>query len=275
MSPTKTDTKKKPAAAKRATAPKTSKAKAPTARMSLAEAMKALEKAGSAQTKKTYLRHGAAEPLFGVSFATFMTLVKRIGVDHDLARALYDTGNFDARILAVKVADPATVTTTDLDRWGREMRVRMCCGYVAMLAAESPHASTQVERWLASKNEADRATGWMLVGQLAMRDEAKPDRFFLDRLATIEKTVHAAPNDERMAMNQAVISIGCHNTALKKAALAAAKKIGKVEVDYGDTDCKTPDAAQYIEKTWAHSTSKGFESPAAHERSRATQRLRC
>ncbi len=76
-------------------------------------------------------------------------------------------------------------------------------------------------------------------------------------------------------MNMAVILIGCRNAALRKAATAAAKRIGKVVVDHGDTACKTPDAAQYIDKTWAHSKSKGFESPAAHERSREPQRVRC
>src|SRR5689334_6718592 len=72
-------------------------AKPAAARMSLAEAMKTLEKAGSAQTRKTYARHGAQEPMFGVSFATMKTLVKRIGVDHELALALWDTQNHDAR----------------------------------------------------------------------------------------------------------------------------------------------------------------------------------
>lgn len=51
-------------------------------RLTLAEAMSALEKAGSAQTRKTYLRHGAREPLFGVRFATLQNLRKRLGVDH-------------------------------------------------------------------------------------------------------------------------------------------------------------------------------------------------
>jgi hypothetical protein len=55
----------------------------------------------------------------------------------------------------------------------------------------------------------------------------------------------------------------------------AARRIGKVEVDHGDTAWKTPDAASYIDKTWAHSESKGFTSPAAHERSRQPMRLRC
>jgi 3-methyladenine DNA glycosylase AlkD len=263
---------KKPAAAKPAPKPR---AKAPAARMSLAEVMRALEKAGSAQTKKTYLRHGATEPLFGVSFATLKEMTKRIGVDHALAVALWDTGNLDARNLAVKIADPAQMTSAELDRWARSGQPRMCGGYVAMLAAEGPHAAAKAAQWLGSKDRGESALAWTLLGQLAMRDTSTPDSWFLERLAHIEKSIHAAPNDQRYGMNQAVIMIGCRSAALRKAALAAAKRIGKVDVDHGDTDCKTPDAASYIEKTWAHSTSKGFESPAAHERERESPRLRC
>src|SRR4029079_5269958 len=104
-------------------------------RMSLAETMSALEKAGSAQTRKNYLRHGAQETMFGVSFAVMKTLVKRIGVDHELALALWNTKNHDARILAIKIADPARMKSAELDRWARETGARMCGGYLAMLAA--------------------------------------------------------------------------------------------------------------------------------------------
>ena len=91
----------------------------------------------------------------------------------------------------------------------------------------------------------------------------------------IEKTIHTMPSAQRDSMNHAVIAIGCRDASLRKAAAAAARRIGKVEVDHGDTACKTPDAAQYIDKSWAHSTSKKFESPAAHERSRESMRTRC
>jgi 3-methyladenine DNA glycosylase AlkD len=251
-------------------------AKGARPRMTLAETMHELKKAGSAQTRKTYARHGATEPMFGVSFATLKAMTKRIDVDHELALALWDTGNFDARNLAVKIIDPARMTSADLDRWAREVcESRMCGGYAAMIAAETPHGAAKATEWLASKDGRVHGSGWTLLGQLAQRDETAPDAFFEKRLAEIERTIHAAPNSERYGMNQAVISIGCRNPALRKAALAAAKRIGQVEVDHGDTECKTPDAAEYIQKAWAHSTSKGFDSPAAHERSRDVPRRRC
>lgn len=250
-------------------------AKAPAARMTLDEAMKALERAGSAQTKKTYARHGAVEPMFGVSFAFLKGLYKRIGVDHELALALWDTGNFDARNLAVKIVDPARMSSADLDRWARDKYARMCAMYVAALAAEGPHASAKAAQWLASKDEAHRCAGWGLVGQLVARDAAAPDSWFAERLAAIESGIRAAPNDERYAMNGALIAIGGRSPALRKAALAASKRIGRVEVDHGDTACKTPEAAPYIEKMWSHATAKKFESPAAQQRAMESPRTRC
>lgn len=244
-------------------------------RASLTEIMRALEAAGSAQTRKTYARHGAQEPMFGVSFAELKKLVKRIGVDHELALELWDTKNHDARTLATKIADPAQMTPTALDRWARDSTMRMCGGYIAMLAAESRHGATKAREWLASSDETLRAAGWSLVGFLANLDEATPDDWFAQRLAHIEKSIHSAPNAEREAMNTTLIAIGGRSAALRKAATAAARRIGTVEVDHGDTACKTPDAVAYIEKMWAHAKAKKFESPAAQERAREPMRTRC
>lgn len=249
--------------------------KVPAARMSLQEAMSALEQAGSAQTRKTYARHGAPEPMFGVSFATLKALYKRIKVDQELAQALWNTGNFDARNLAVKIADPAAISSRELDRWAAAPTARMCGSYVAYLAAESPHGRAKADKWLAAADGQTRLVGWFLVAALAMIDEATPDSWFAERLAEIESNVHSAPNAQRYAMNAALIAIGCRSAPLRRSATAAAKRIGPVEVDHGDTDCKTPAAADSIEKAWAHAKSKGFDSPATQERSRESMRTRC
>ena len=249
--------------------------KAAKPRMTLAETMAALEKAGSEQTRKTYMRHGGVGPMFGVSFATLKTLVKQIRVDQDLALALWGTGNFDARILALKVADPQRMTSAVLDRWADASSPPMCGNYLGALAAEGPLAAAKAEEWLAAPAGSRRTNGWALLAQLALIDDTTPDAWFAKRLETIETSIHAARNADKGAMNGALIAIGSRSSALRKAAIAAAKRIGKIEVDHGDTECKTPDAATYIEKAWAHSTSKGFASPAAHERSREPMRLRC
>lgn len=243
--------------------------------LSLAEVMEQLQSAGSEQTRKTYARHGVQQPMFGVSFASLKALMKRIGVDHELALALWETGNFDARNLAVKIVDPAQMSLAQLDTWALDPGARMCSGYVANVAVEGPHAQACVKRWLAAANETKRCVGWGLVCALAMRDATMNDAAFSRWMIQIEAVIHKASNAEREAMNHAVIAIGCRSADLRKAASEAAQRIGKVEVDHGDTACKTPDAASYIDKAWGHALAKGFASPAAQERSRESMRTRC
>jgi len=253
---------------------KTSAAKAPAARISLSEVMTILEKLGTEQTRKTWARHGAKGPMFGVLFGELFKLMKRIDVDHELARELWATGNVDARNLAMKIADPRAMTPDELDRWAIENPMRMCGLYVATLAAEGPHARDKLREWLSSSNERLRATGWTLLGRLSDLDESFPEDQLLHSIEVIEKSIHAAANEVKSDMNRALITIGGRSSALRKAVLAAAKRIGEVTVDHGDTACKTPDVATTVEKMWARSGTK-FGSPAAHERSMKSMRRRC
>lgn len=255
-------------------AAKSSAAKAPAARMSLPEVMAILEKLGTEQTRKTWARHGAKGPMFGVLFGELFKLMKRIDVDHELARELWATDNVDARNLAMKIADPLAMTPDELDRWAIENPMRMCSLYVATLAAEGPHARNKVREWLNSSNERLRASGWTLLGRLSDLDESFPEDQLLCGIEVIEKSIHSAPNEVKNDMNRALITIGCRSSAMRKAVLAAAKRIGEVTVDHGDTACKTPDVAETVEKMWARSGAK-FGSPAAHERSMKSMRRRC
>lgn len=265
--------KSSPATAAAKSAPRSAKASKP--RMTLAEAMQALELAGSEQTRKTYKRHGAKDPMFGVSFATLKSLLKAIGVDHELALALWDTGNFDARNLAAKIADPTLMSPAELQHWAISGNTRSCIGYVAELAGEGAHGFACANAWLAAGEAELGVAGWSLVGTLAMSDESVPQAWFRARLDEIEASIHDAPNAQREQMNYALIAIGCRDTELRALATAVARRVGKVHIDHGDTACKTPDAVSAIDKAWEHSLGKGYVSPAAHERAREPLRLRC
>ena len=65
-------------------------------------------------------------------------------------------------------------------------------------------------------------------------------------------------------------SIGIRSPALTERALQVAGKIGKVEVNHGETGCKTPDAAAYIRKTlaWRKSHPPAKKSPRKPPRSK-------
>lgn len=114
----------------------------------------------------------------------------------------------------------------------------------------------RMEKWTASKSEMVACTGWHTLASIARQDNDLPDAYFAKYLGTIETTVHTSKNWAKHAMNNALINIGVRNAVLEKKATAAARRIGKVDVDHGETGCKTPDAAAYIKKTRAHRKKK-------------------
>lgn len=214
--------------------------------------MAEMKKLGTAQAVKIYKRHGMVEPLFGVSFANLGVLKKQIKVDHDLAQKLWASGNGDARNLAVMIADPAKFTSKQVDAWAKDQDGYGSCDMLSGLIGKTAFAQEKAEAWIKSKDEWIGRTGWNLIGGLAMNQENKlPDSYFEQMLGKIEKEIHGAKNFTRHAMNMTLICIGARSVNLRKKAEAAAGRIGKVVVDHGETDCKTPAAIPYIEKMWA------------------------
>jgi 3-methyladenine DNA glycosylase AlkD len=216
--------------------------------MNVQETLDTLKSLGTEQNRKIYRRHGAAEDVYGVSFAHLKDLKKKIKVNHDLAEGLWDAGNHDGRILGAMVADPKRMDGGALDRWAGSLRNRVEVDVFAGVAAASPAAREALERWIDSGHEWTACAGWKVLAHLAMDDPILPDEYFEPYLARIEKEIHSERNWVRNAMNNALIAIGIRNPQLEKKAIAAAQKIGKVEVDHGETNCKTPDAIPYIRK---------------------------
>lgn len=221
--------------------------------MTFDEVMAALKQMGTAQNVKVYLRHGAGPELFGVSFANLATLTKKIKVDHALAEQLWQTGNTDAQTLALMIADPKQLTASQADTWLREITYHMLTFYLAKLVADSPLAFDKLRKWTKLKKEHPRECGYQVLSSLLKdRGDEVSDDECRGFLKTIEAEIHGSPNRARYAMNGAVIAIGVYKDALRDEAIAVAKRIGKVEVDHGETNCTTPDAASYILKAVSH-----------------------
>ena len=224
--------------------------------MTKTEAMKELRTHGSEQTRKTYRRHGMSGKMFGVSYAALGKMKKKIKVDQPLAEQLWATDNLDARTLATMIADPGAIRVGTLDTWAKESGARGLAAAISNVAAGSPHARKLMEKWTASKSEMTGCAGWHTLASLAREDKGLSDAYLEKRLATIESTVHTSTNWVRYAMNNALINIGVRNAKLEKKAIAASRRIGKIDVDHGKTSCKTPDAAAYIKKTVAYNKKK-------------------
>jgi len=218
--------------------------------MNFQEVMTKLESLGTNQNRTIYKRHGTGDNLFGVSFADLNALKKRVKMDHSMAVQLWNSGNHDAQIFATMIADPNQFNGDDLERWVRDALNYMAVdAFVSNVVFKSAHAKMKMEAWTESENEWIGRAGWVLLAKMAIEHNDLPDSYFGHYIRIIEERMHRAENRTREAMNQALIAIGIRSDALEASALEAAVRIGAVEIDHGDTSCKTPDASSYIRKT--------------------------
>jgi len=217
--------------------------------MNAQEILATLKKLGKPQTAAIYKRYQSGDNVCGVLTSDIAKLQKKIKVDHALALELWKTGNAEARILALQVADPAKITSADADGLIKDGPVRFLGCYLSGLVGRSPIAEETMRAWMKSPDEFVREMGYGILGARLKDDPGSVSDADAEKImATIEKEIHRSPNWARYAMNGAIISIGVFKPALRKKAIEAAKRIGKVEVDHGETYCKTPDAVWYLEK---------------------------
>jgi hypothetical protein len=240
--------------------------------MTLAQAMAELEAKGSEQTRKTYLRHDAREPLFGVKFGDLRPLAKRIGRDQSLARQLWASGNSDARLLACMVSDPAQVSEAEMDDWLADIDTYFLVDiFVAEVASRVPGQRERAERWIASDRDRTAQAGWDLMNYVAMNDADVPDEYFVGQLDLIAARIDGYGNWTRRSASNTITGIGLRNDALEREARRAAASMGPVEFDPGQTSCVMPDPIAYLEKTKSYRAAQAEKRAARSVRQPAAQ----
>lgn len=214
--------------------------------------MAQLKKLGKESHRKTFIRHGApADQLYGVPVGDLKPIQKKIKKDYELALELFETGNADAQYLAGLIADESRMKKSDFNKWSRTASWHMVgTSAVAGVAADSPHAVELGTKWIDSKQKNVAMLGWpTLGGYLSVTPDDEIDlKLFESLLDRVVNEIHDERNEVKAAMNSFVMTVGTYVVPLKAKALKAAKKIGKVEVEMGDTACKTHLAEDFIKK---------------------------
>ncbi len=219
-----------------------------------------MERLGTEQARKTYSRHGVGENQFGVSYADMGKFQKKLKINHDIALDLWESGIHDAQILALMVADPQKADSAKLDQWVQSLTNYVLSDALGTYVAKTPLAQQKAEAWIPSNKEWISHTGWNVLADIANSSTTLPDSYFEHWLEVVERDIDHAPNRTRHAMNTALIALGARNSYLQSLAVAAAGRIGKVKVDHGLTNCKTPDAVSYIQKTVDHRMAKAAKA---------------
>ncbi|HET9482977.1 MAG TPA: DNA alkylation repair protein [Xanthomonadales bacterium] len=192
-----------------------------------------LEKLGTKANRDGLARYGittAPGTVFGVPVGTLQKLAKHVGRDHALALALWDTGWYEARLLAAFVDEPARVTPAQMDRWAKDFDSWAVCDTACMhLFDRTPHAWKKVAQWSRKRDEFVKRAAFALLASLALHDRKSPDAPFADALALIEREATDERNFVKKAVNWALRGIGERSVALNTKAMALATRLAASE----------------------------------------------
>ena len=162
----------------------------------------------------------------GVSVSDIRVLGKRLGRNHELAAALWDTGVYEARMLTSFVDDPARVTSAQMDRWCRDFDnwaiVDTLCFH---LFDRTPHAWAKVAQWSDRHEEFEKRAAFALLWALTVHDRNAADASFAEGLRFIERAATDERNFVKKAVNMALRAIGKRNPALNAAAVTVARRL--------------------------------------------------
>ena len=181
-------------------------------------------------TKRTLdgmARYGIpSDNALGVTMADMKALAKRLGRNHQLAAALWDTGWYEARMLASFVDEPARVTSTQMDRWCGDFDNWGICDTVCFhLFDRTSHAWQKVAQWHDRPEEFVKRAGFALLWGLTVHDKHADDEPFAEGLHFVERAATDERHFVKKSVNMALRAVGKRNPALNAAAVTVARRL--------------------------------------------------
>ena len=191
-----------------------------------------LERKGTRRNVEGMARYGIQTELrvFGVSMGTMFQLAKRLKKDHALAVELWESGSYEARMMAALVDDPNQVTRRQMNSWAAGFDNWATCDTVCFkLFDRVPFAWEKARQWSTSPREFVKRAAFALMASLALHDKAASDAQFLALLPLIERGASDERNFVKKGVSWALRSIGRRNLALNGPALAVAGRLALSE----------------------------------------------
>jgi 3-methyladenine DNA glycosylase AlkD len=167
-----------------------------------------------------------SDKVFGVSVGSLRDRAKKLGRSHELAAGLWDTGWYEARMLASFVDEPDRVTAAQMDRWCADFDNWAICDTVCFhLFDRTPHAFPKVLKWSKAKGEFVKRAAFALLASLALHDRKSPDAPFRRCLPLIEREAVDERNFVKKAVNWSLRAIGERRPGLHTEATALARRL--------------------------------------------------
>lgn len=164
-----------------------------------------------------------------------------------LALELFDTGIYDARLLASKIFPIKDLTNELLEKWVEVFDTwEICDSFCMGLFAKSSFAVQKINEWSTREEEFEKRAAFAILAAYCMADKKAENEVYRAFLPIIKRE----STDERLyvkkAVNWALRSIGKRNIDLNKAAVELAEEI--VQLDNKAAKWIAKDALRELKK---------------------------
>jgi len=187
----------------------------------------------------------------GIGLSRLRKLARKIGRDRELAKALWKSDVYDARVIALLVDDPARITREQAEEQVEELAGGMLAHVFASCdatLAKSPFAVELADQWVRSDDPVRRDCGYGLLYEASKLTgrKAPTEAFFLAHVERIAMRIATEPESVRLAMGAALMGIGKRSAVLNAAALAVARAVGPIEFSSASGDCEPFDVVKHL-----------------------------
>jgi len=213
--------------------------------MTLEETLKQLEALGDEKVRKQNRKWGAGQNQYGVKLGELRKLAKKIKHNQELAHELWETGNVDARFLAILLMKPALLNMEQLEHLVYSLKFTRVADWLNSYVLNKHSENEELRlKWLNSDNKMAARCAWSLTAE---RINKNPDGLDISSvLDRIEKEMGELEPEVQWTMNFALAYAGINFQEHRKRAIAIGEKLG-VYRDYPvSKGCTSPFAPIWI-----------------------------
>lgn len=191
----------------------------------------------------------------GVNLSKLRAIAKRLKTQHEFAIELWETGDTQARLIAILISSPKKYTVEQLDAMLRDgIAPKVYDWMVSYLLKKHPESEKRRIQWMADPQDTVAAAGWALTSHAVAQHVENLDISWL--LDVIEAEMAGAPEQLQWAMNECLATIGIELPEYRERALAIGERL-EVLKDYPTApNCTSPYAPIWIHEMVARQAAE-------------------
>ena len=199
------------------------------------------------KTKARNLKNGIGENQFGVKLGDLRKVAKKIKMNHELALELWKTENFDARMLALLIIKPTSLSADELDALVRSVKQERVADWInSYVVKVHPENESLRQKWMKDADPMAARAGWNLTKQRIVKNPELVDiSALLDR---IEKEMASTDPVAQWTMNFSLVEIGINHPEHRQRALDIGEKLGIYRHYPTAKGCTSPFAPIWIKE---------------------------